>query len=77
MKPLLIHILLTALLTGCAGLEILSELAGAVSDNRQHKCNMDVTQCAKYGLEQDKPQQKRKCKSRTEVDCWTVYSGND
>lgn len=75
MKALLIQILLTCSLLGCAELDILSELMEISANNRQHKCNMDATQCEKYGIEQDKP--KRKCRSRTEVDCWTVYSGND
>ncbi len=64
MIKLLIHILITGLLASCAsdykfgdatilavGVAVIA--VEVVEDNRQHKCNMDITQCAKYGLKQD------------------------
>ena len=52
MKKLLIQILLTMLLTGCESawnaLDITLTVAEINENNRQHKCNMDHTQCAKY-----------------------------
>ncbi len=56
-------ILYTVLLTSCASYQFgdATKLAVGVAvevgeinhNNRQHKCNMDITQCEKYGLKQD------------------------
>ena len=86
---ILILILSTGLLTGCqAAKEFkesyefgdLTEIAGEIveinENQRQHKCNMDITQCSKYGLEPTNPRKRAQwCKA--DPNCKIFSSGNE
>ena len=79
-------ILSTALLTSCASYQFgdATKLAVGVAvevgeineNNRQHKCNTDITQCSKYGLEPTNPRKRAQwCKA--DPNCKLFRGGNE
>lgn len=81
MKTLLIQILCTCLLTSCAGYQfgdatkLAIEVSEAVEEDRQNKCDRDISQCEKYGKEQVR--KKRICSYWIREDCHTKFSGGN